>query len=212
MTTYSTLELGVVNERTQRILVLAHETGALLQGKFTLASGKKSDHYFEGKRLTLYPEGAYLIGEEIFDILTGVDFDAIGGLAVSAIPIVTAVTVVSHIKGKPINSFWVREEPKKHGTEKRIEGQFKKNSQVVIIDDVITGGNSIKKAIDAVRAEGCEVVKVVVVVDRHEGGSEKLEDDGYVVEALLHLWPSGEVTIDESQTSKGEARTGILRR
>ena len=61
----SFLELGVVTERTKRILELAHETGALLYGEFTLASGKKSDHYYDGKQLTLHPEGAYLIGKEI---------------------------------------------------------------------------------------------------------------------------------------------------
>ena len=62
----SFLELGTMTERTERILKLAHETSALLSGEFTLASGKKSNHYFEGKRLTLHPEGAYLIGKEIF--------------------------------------------------------------------------------------------------------------------------------------------------
>ena len=206
------LELRVVTERTQRIKELAHETGALMYGDFTLSSGKKSDHYYDGKQLSQHPEGAYLIAEEIFDILAAVDFDAIGGLAVSAIPIVTAVTVISHIKGKPINSFWVREEQKKHGTKKRIEGQFRKNSKVVIIDDVITGGNSIQKAIDAVRGGGCEVVKVIVVVDRHEGGSDRLKSEGYDFKAILDLWPSGEVTVDEDSAIKGETRTRILRR
>ncbi len=145
-------------------------------------------------------------------MLDGVDFEAMGGLEVSAIPIVTAVTVVSQIKGRPINSFWVRKEPKKHGTRKMIEGQFKKNSKVVIIDDVITQGNSIEKAIDAVRAEGCEIVKIIVVVDRHEGGSDKLKNEGYNFKAILDLWPSGEVTIDEDSVLKGEAGKGILRR
>ena len=206
------LELGVVTERTQRIKELAHDTGALMYGDFTLSSGKKSDHYYDGRQLSQHPEGAYLIGEEIFDLLAEVDFDAVGGLEVSAIPIVTAVTVVSHIKGKPINSFWVRKEPKKHGTRKMIEGRFRKNSKVVIIDDVITGGNSIQKAIDAVKAEGCEVSKVIVVVDRHEGGSDRLRKEGHDLKAILDLWPSGEVTVDEDTALKGEAGTRILRR
>ncbi len=206
------LELRVDTERTQRILELAHETGALLSGDFTLSSGKKSDHYYDGKQLSQHPEGAYLIGEEIIDILAGVDFDAIGGLAISAIPIVTAVTVVSHIKGKPIRSFWVREEPKEHGTKKRIEGQFKKGSKVVIVDDVITGGNSVIKAINAVRAEGCEVVKVIVIVDRKEGGSERLKKEGYDFVSILELPPSGRPSISESNTAEGEASSGILRR
>ncbi len=135
-----TLELGVVTQRTKRILELCLETGAVKYGDFTLSSGKKSDHYYEGKLMTLHPEGAYLIGEEILDRLAGSDVEAVGGLVIGAIPIVTAVTLVSHIKGKPIPAFIVREEPKEHGTRKKIEGQFRKGSKVAIIDDVITGG------------------------------------------------------------------------
>jgi len=206
------LELGVVTQRTQRILELAHETGALLHGKFTLSSGKKSDHYYDGKQLNLHPEGAYLIGEEILDRLSGVDVDAIGGLVMGAIPIVTAVTLVSHIKGKPIPSFIVREEPKEHGTKKKIEGHLKKGSKVAIIDDVITAGGSVKKAIDAVKAEGCEVVKVIVIVDRKEGGSELLRKEGYNFEAIIELTPSGKASISESSATKGELREGILPR
>ena len=200
------LELGVVTERTKRILELCHETGALLYGDFTLSSGKKSDHYYDGKQLTQHHEGVRLIGEEILDRLAGIDVDAIGGLAIGAIPIVTAVTLVSDIKGKPINSFWVREGPKEHGTRKKIEGQFRKGTRVVIVDDVITGGNSIKKAIEAVRAEGCEVVKVIVIVDRHEGGSERLRKEGYNLEAIIDLPPSGKASISESSETAGEVR------
>jgi orotate phosphoribosyltransferase len=212
MVTSYFLELRVITERTKRILELAHETGALLYGDFTLSSGKKSDHYYDGKQLAQHPEGAYLIGEEILDRLAGIDVDAIGGLAMSAIPIVTAVTLVSHVKGKPIPSFWVREEPKEHGIRKRIEGQFRKGSKVAIIDDVITLGGSVKKAIEAVEAEGCKVVKVIVIVDRKEGGSERLRKEGYNFEAILDLPPSGKASISESSGPAGEAREGLLRR
>jgi orotate phosphoribosyltransferase len=183
------LELGMDTERTRRILEILHETGALLYGEFTLSSGKKSDHYYDGKKLSLHPEGAYLIGEEMLDRLAGTDVDAIGGLVIGAIPIVTAVTLVSHMKGKPIPSFIVREESKSHGTRKRIEGHLRKGSKVAIIDDVITGGDSVKKAIEAVEAEGCKVVKVIVIVDRKEGGSERLKKEGYNFEAIFDLPP-----------------------
>jgi orotate phosphoribosyltransferase len=206
------LELEVVTERTKRIKELAYETGALMTGEFILSSGIKSDHYYDGRKLSQHPEGAFLIGEEIFELLSGVVFDAVGGLEVSAIPLVTAVTIVSQIRHRPISSFWVRKEPKKHGTRKSIEGQLKKNTRVVIIDDVITQGNSIKKAIDAVKEEGCEIVKIIVVVDRHEGGSDELKSEGYDFKAILNLWPSGEVTIDEDSTTKGEAGKGVLHR
>ena len=205
------LELEVVTERTKRILELARETDALLYGKFTLASGKKSDHYFEGKRLTLHPEGAYLIGKEIFDRLVGTDVDAIGGLVMGAFPIITAVAMVSHLEGKPIPSFMVREQPKEHGTRRKIEGHFRKGSKVAIVDDVITTGDSVKKAIEAVEAEGCEVVKVIVIVDRNEGGSGWLREK-YNFEAIINLPPSGEASISESSAVTGEVGEGVLHR
>ena len=200
------LELGVDTERTRRILDLAHKTGALLHGEFTLASGKKSDHYFEGKRLTLHPEGAYLIGKEILERLEGTDVDAIGGLVMGAFPIITAVAVVSHQEGKPIPTFIVREQPKEHGTRRKIEGHFSKGSKVAIVDDVITTGGSVLKAIKAVEEEGCEVVKVIVIVDRNEGGSEWLRKEGYDFEAIINLPPSGKASISESSAVAGEIR------
>lgn len=212
MVTYSTLELGLNTQRARRILELAHETDALLYGEFTLASGKKSDHYFEGKRLTSSPEGAYQIGKIVFDELVKTDVDAIGGLAIGAFPIITAVAVVSHQEGKPIPWFIVREQPKEHGTKREIEGHLKEGSKVAIVDDVITTGGSVNKAIEAAEAVGCRVVKVIVIVDRHEGGSDKLKKKGYDFTSIIDLWPSGEATIGESSGIAGEAKEGLLRR
>lgn len=212
MSLHSFLELSVVTERTKRILELAHETGALRHGEFTLASGKKSKHYFDGKLLTLHPEGAYLVGKEILARLSASRIDAIGGLTIGADPIATAVATVSYEEGKPIPAFIVREERKEHGTQKKIEGHVKAGFRVVIVDDVITTGGSVKKAIDTVEAEGCKVVKVIVIVDRHEGGSDALRDAGYDFSAIIHLWPAGEATISESSATSGELKEGILRR
>lgn len=200
------LELGVATERTQRIYELAHETGALLHGSFTLSSGRKSDHYFEGKRLTLHPEGAYLIGKEMLDIIKGTGAEAVGGLVMGAFPIINAIAIVSHLDGRPINTFIVREQPKAHGTKRKIEGHFNPGSKVAIVDDVITTGGSVQKAIEAVEAEGCKVVKVIVIVDRNEGGSEKLKRAGYDFKAIIDLPPSGEASINEPSAVTGEAR------
>lgn len=210
MITSSFLELGVRTEFTERILELAQETGALLFGEFTLASGKKSGHYFDGKMLTLHPEGAYLIGEAMFNELRDTDVDAVGGLAMAAIPIVTAIAMNSHQKGKPIPAFFVREEVKPHGTRKKIEGPLNPGSRVAIVDDVITTAGSVKKAIEAVEAVGCKVVKVIVIVDRHEGGSDRLKEEGYDFTALIHLGPTGEATISESSATEAETGSRIL--
>jgi orotate phosphoribosyltransferase len=192
-------------ETAKRILELARETGALLYGEFTLTSGKKSTYYFDGKRLTLSPEGAYLVGKAVFDELAGIDIDAVGGPVVAAVPIVSAVALVSHLEGKPLPSFIVREEAKEHGTKRKIEGHFTEGARVAIVEDVITTGGSVSKAIEAVEAARGRGVKVIVIVDRHEGGSDKLKEKGYDLTAILHLWPSGEVTI-------GEATEGTLPR
>ena len=192
MPTHPTLGLAVDTETTRRILEVAREVGALLQGEFTLTSGKKSDYYFEGKRLTLSPEGAYLVGKAVFDQLAGAKIDAIGGVAIGGYPMVAAVALVSHQEGKPIPSFIVREETKEHGTRRRIEGHLKEGSRVAIVDDVITTGGSVSRTIDAVEAAKGRVVKVIVLVDRHEGGSDKLKQQGYDFTAIIDLWPAAE--------------------
>ena len=191
METNSGLELGLNTESTRRIREIASEVGAFLRGEFTLTSGKKSNYYFDGKKVTLSPEGAYQVGKAIFDQLAGVEIDAVGGVPVGAYPIVAAVALVSYLEGKPIPAFIVREEAKEHGTKRKIEGHLREGSRVAMLDDVVTSGGSLLRAIKAVEATNCKVVKVIVLVDRHEGGSDRLKAEGYDFSALLHLWPSG---------------------
>ena len=187
MEKYPTLELGLNTEGAERVLELAHEVGAFLTGEFTLTSGKKSNFYFDGKRITLHPEGAYQVGKAIFDQLAGVGIDAVGGVPVGAYSMVAAVALVSHLEGKPIPAFIVREETKEHGTKRRIEGHLKEGSRVAIVDDVITTGGSLLRVIKAVEAANCKVVKVIVLVDRNEGGSDRLRQEGYDFTALLSI-------------------------
>ena len=184
------VELGLNTESARRIKEIASEVGALLRGEFTLVSGKKSNYYFDGKKLTLSPGGAYWIGKAIFDELTRVSVDAVGGVATGAYPIATAVALVSHLEGKPLPAFMVREVVKEHGTKRKIEGHLTEGSRVAIVEDVITTGGSVSKVIEAVEAADCKVMKVIALVDRHEGGSDKLKGEGYDFTSILHLWPS----------------------
>ena len=183
------LELGLKTVSARKIEEIARKVGALLEGDFTLTSGKKSSYYFEGKKLTLSPEGAYWVGKALFEELTKIGIDSVGGVAIGGYPIVAAVAIVSYLEGKPIPTFMVREVAKEHGTRRQIEGHLKEGSRVAVVDDVITTGGSVSKVIEAVEAAKCKVVKVLVLVDRHEGGSDKLKKDGYDFAAILNILP-----------------------
>jgi orotate phosphoribosyltransferase len=187
MKTYPTLELRLDTESARRLREIATEVGAFLTGEFTLTSGKKSNYYIDGKRITLSPEGAYWVGKAIFNELAGIDVDAVGGVATGAYPMVTAVAVISYLEGKPLPVFIVREVAKEHGTMRKIEGHLKEGSRVAILEDVLTTGGSVIKAIEAVAAMSCKVVRVIALVDRSEGGSDRLKKEGYDFRAILNI-------------------------
>jgi orotate phosphoribosyltransferase len=149
---------------------------SLMFGEFTLRSGKKSTFYFDSKRTTLLPEGSYLVAAEVLRLLrdAGIAADAIGGLTLGADPIVCPVAALSHIDGPPLRAFIVRKEAKDHGTGRRIEGLLDARSRVVVVDDVVTTAGSTLQAIEAVEEAGHTIVAVVCIVDREEGGTEKL--------------------------------------
>jgi len=141
---------------------------------FTLASGKKSNYYFNCKPTTLDPEGMNLIGAIIFDMLKDTDITAAGGLTLGADPIANALSVISYQKGKPIKSFIVRKDIKAHGTKSAIEGSVGTGEKVAIIDDVITTGGSTITAIEQARMAGLIVEMVITLIDREEGGRENI--------------------------------------
>jgi len=141
---------------------------------FTLASGKKSNYYFNCKPTTLDPEGMNLIGAIVFDMLKDTDITAAGGLTLGADPIANALSVISYQKGKPIKSFIVRKDIKDHGTKSTIEGNVRQGEKVAIIDDVITTGASTITVIEQARKEGLNVELVITLIDREEGGKENI--------------------------------------
>ncbi len=159
-------------ERLRELLT----THSLMFGDFTLRSGKKSNFYFDSKKTTLLPEGAWLTAREVLRTLRehGVEADAIGGMTLGADPIVCAVAALSHVEGPPLRAFIVRKEVKEHGTARQIEGSLEPRSRVVIVDDVITTAGSTLRSIEAAEAAGHRVVAVLCLVDREEGGAERL--------------------------------------
>ena len=158
---------------------------SLRTGEFTLASGKKSNYYFNGKQTTLDGRGAYLVGRIFLAMLADDVPDAVGGLTLGADPIVGAMLSLAGMEDLDLKGFIVRKAVKKHGTESLVEGPVAKGNRVVVIEDVVTTGGSALQAIAAVREVGCDVTKVIAVVDREEGGRENLESEGIQLEAIF---------------------------
>ena len=144
---------------------------ALKFGDFTLVSGKKSSYYLDGKQITLHSTGLRLVSEGLLELLEGVEFDAIGGMAIGADPIIGGVLTVAAERGQSLDGFLVRKEAKGHGTNKYVEGPVSPTAKVVIIDDVVPTGGSSLLAVDRVIEFGCEVVLVVGICDRLQGGA-----------------------------------------
>lgn len=162
---------------------------AVKRGSFILASGKVSDLYVDARLATMDPEGMIIIGNSALSAIhsRGWKPDAVGGLTMGADPVAFAISYTSALKneGASIRAFSVRKAPKTHGTGNRIEGPFRTGDAVVIVEDVITSGNSALQAIDAVEHAGGKILGVVAVVDRTEGGREAIQNMGYEVLSLI---------------------------
>src|SRR5438067_2777988 len=158
---------------------------SFLKGEFKLASGAMSTYYLDMKPTSFDPEGAALIGEVICGMLAhDRDADAIGGLELGAVPIVAAVCARSWPE-RPIRGFVVRKEKKGHGTDQKIDGNFKPGSKVVLIEDVTTKGGSVMQAVRAVRGQGAEIKRIITIVDRLEGARENLGKEGIELSAIF---------------------------
>ena len=157
---------------------------SLLLGRFTLVSGAVSDYYLDMKPTMFDPEGAHLVAEIVCGLLADErDVEAIGGLELGAVPIITAVCARSWL-GRPVAGFVVRKEIKDHGTERKIDGNFKPGTTVILFDDVTTKGGSVMQAVRAVRERGARVAKIITLVDRLEGAGENLGKEGIELVAL----------------------------
>lgn len=152
-----------------------------------LASGKRSTFYINGKDVTLHPEGLWLLSKLMLEELKKLpQVTAIGGLTLGADPIASAICALSHESGQNLSAFLVRKEPKGHGTGSRIEGALSKGQKVAIIEDTVTTGGSARKAIDAVREVGAEVVAVLALADRQDPDADAFRKE-FDVRCLVTL-------------------------
>ena len=157
------------------------------EGDFTLTSGKKSEYYFDCKQTALHAEGGYLIGRLFFEMLKKYDVDGVGGMTLGADPLITGVTVVSHLEGRPLPGFIIRKKSKGHGTDQYLEGlaNFKEGDKVVLLEDVCTTGGTLITAAQRVRDAGLNIVGVLAVLDREEGGRDKLKEAGLELDSIF---------------------------
>jgi orotate phosphoribosyltransferase len=155
--------------------------------RVTLASGRESDFFIDCKQAVLTAEGHALVGELMFEALAGLpQCAAVAGVELGGCPLASAVSLVSFIRGLPLSALYVRKEVKDHGSRKLVEGDRALRARVgegtrlpvVILEDVITTGGSTLKAVEKLRAAGADVVGVVALVDRLEGGAEAIRRGG----------------------------------
>jgi orotate phosphoribosyltransferase len=153
-----------------------------------LASGRESDFYLDLRQTLMRPRGVQLAGELVLErLLAGPPVDAVGGMAVGAVPLVSAVLAAAAARdpATPLVGFFVRKEAKRHGLGRRIEGGFAAGQSVALVEDTVTTGGSTLEALDAVLAEGGKVARVLCLVDRGEGAQQAFAARGIALEALF---------------------------
>lgn len=178
------------NAREELIGFISRE--AVHHGDFTLTSGQKATFYIDLRELSLDHRVAPLMGEVMLELVEEFGpVDAVGGLTMGADPIATAILHQGVLRGKTLDAFVVRKEPKDHGRGRQIEGPDVRGKRVVVVEDTSTTGGSPLAAAGAVEKAGGEVVAVCVVVDRNTGADVVIEEAGYPYRAAVRLTDLG---------------------
>ena len=157
---------------------------------FRLASGATSPFYIDCRGLLSHPDSRWLVAEAACSLIQHLDIQVVGGLEIGAIPLGTSISDYAYTAGVPqaLRTFVVRKQAKDHGLGKRIEGAFSQGDRALIVDDVLTSGGSLLKAIHASREAGLVVTHALVIVDREEQhGRETVEREGVTLLRLLTL-------------------------
>jgi orotate phosphoribosyltransferase len=187
-------------DRPKLIAIL--ERDALRRGTFTLASGRTSHYYVDGRKVTLSAEGAAQIALGVLGLLEShPEIQAVGGLTMGADPIVGAtLALASGVGREQLRGFLVRKQAKSHGTGNLVEGPLEPGMTVAIVDDVATTGSSSLQAVDAVEGMGCKVALVIAVLDRLEGAAAAFAARGLVFQSLVTIRDLGVEPLTPTQT------------
>lgn len=161
--------------------------GAYQEGDFMLSSGQPSTYYINGKQVTLHPQGAAAVGRILLSMLPS-ETEAVAGLTLGADPMVTATSVVAVYEGRSIAPLIVRKEAKGHGTQAYIEGlTLPPNSPVVVLEDVVTTGQSALKAVERLRQAGYQVTQIIALVDRLQGGAALYQQENIPFQTVFSI-------------------------
>ena len=177
---------GLLAARAERI-------GALKRGEFTLVSGERSTIYFDGRMVTMDPEGAALLGGALLQLLRLHDLTACAGPAAGGIPIVGAITALSVVWRAPdaaaplVRGLFTRAATKEHGTRKLVEGATEPGMRVGVVEDTVTSGGSLLRAVEALQERGCKVELATAILDRGGLVAERLATIGIPFHPLLIL-------------------------
>ncbi|MEB3355391.1 MAG: orotate phosphoribosyltransferase [Synechococcales bacterium] len=175
-------------------------TVAYQEGDFVLSSGQRSNYYINGKQVTLHPLGGKLMGQVLLPLIPA-DVVAVAGLTLGADPMVTAVSVVAAYEGRSLTALIVRKEAKGHGTRAYVEGpELPKDTPVIVLEDVVTTGQSAMTAVHRLRDIGYQVAGVLALVDRQQGGAARYQQEGLAFQSVF--------TIEDIQTRWRELYPG----
>lgn len=177
----------MTDDRTRLAELL--RTNSVRTGDFVLASGRRSSYYVDARRTTMSGLGQLLIGSVGLAALAeaGWQPDAVGGLTLGADPVAYAIAHAAAREGRALEAFTVRKEAKAHGAGRQVEGPVEPGVRVVVIEDVVTTGGSALRAIEVLTVFGADVIGVLALVDREEGGREAIEAAGHDLVSLFRV-------------------------
>jgi len=166
----------------ENLIIKLFDIGAIKFGSFTLKSGTVSPIYIDLRLIVSYPQLLKEVADAMWGKINTLKVDCICGVPYTALPIATAISLAQEVP-----MVMRRKEVKDHGTRRVIEGVYNYGQQCVVIEDLVTSGASVFETIDPLEHEGLKVKDVIVLIDREQGGKQRLEDCGYHLHAVLTM-------------------------